>query len=254
MVIVHMKNIKNYITSLAAALLLAGCAGSGKKPEKLPDKPLAELCAAAESKLLHGNVSGAAKMFEQIDSHYPYGPHSAAVQMYLAYAHYKNSEWQLAKHVISRFAKLHSTHANIDYILYLQALTSMAQDLDQMHTMFRVDRATRDVQYMQQAFQEFKFFVANYPDSQYAADAWNRLTYIKDYLARHQLAIIEHYRKRNAYVAIINRTTQLLEEFPDTRSARLALPIVSEAYRKLKLEESARKVDQLIALNPVEKR
>ena len=77
-------------------------------------------------------------------------------------------------------------------------------------------------------------------------------------VARYELKVAQFYTKRGAYVAVINRVTQMLTLFPDTDSTKSALLLLSQAYNELGLADESQKVDQLIQANlenmPVEKK
>ncbi|MEW9809599.1 MAG: outer membrane protein assembly factor BamD [Candidatus Symbiodolus clandestinus] len=232
---------------LGLLTLLTGCAST---PEELPDRPIAELYASAQQLLQEKEFREAIKQLEAIDSRYPYGPYTSQVHLDLLYAYYQAYEWALAQTMSERFMRLNSTHPQMDYVLYLRALTALAIDDNALQRLCNIDRAERDNQSIQQAFQVFKTLIVQYPNSPYAAAAWRQLLRIKNYLARYELAVANHYHQREAYVAVANRVTDLLTRFPDTLTTRQALPLLQHAYQKLKRDASAKQVERLRQANP----
>ncbi|MGL4859864.1 MAG: outer membrane protein assembly factor BamD [Enterobacteriaceae bacterium] len=242
-----MKHMKTLATAALLALILTGC--SSKKDE-VPDIPPAELYATAQAKLQDGNYKAAITQLEALDSRYPFGPYAQQVQLDLIYAYYKSGEYPLAQASIDRFIRLNPTHPNVDYVLYMRGLNDMAMDDSVVQDFFGIDRSDRDPQFARTAFRDFSQLVNQFPNSQYAADAQKRLVFLKNRLAKHELAVARYYTKRGAYVAVINRVEQMLRDFQDTQATRQALPLMENAYRQLKLPDQADKVAKIIAANP----
>ncbi|AWK13919.1 outer membrane protein assembly factor BamD [Candidatus Fukatsuia symbiotica] len=239
-----------YLVAVATlSLLLMGCSSN---KDRVPEKPPAELYADAQKKLQNGNFGGAITQLEALDSRYPFGPYSQQVHFDLIYAYYKSADLSMAQAFIDRFIRLNPTHPNSDYILYMRGLTDMALDDSVLQGLFGIDRSDRDPIYALAAFRDFNQLLRNYPHSQYAPDGQKRLLYIVNRLAKHELAVAQYYTRRGAYVAVVNRIEQMLQDYPDTQATRHALPLMENAYRQLQLNEQADKVAHLISANPTE--
>jgi outer membrane protein assembly factor BamD len=241
-----MHRLKKLLALCTLTLLLTGCASSSKE---IPDLPIAELYAIAQQKLQQQDFRGAITQLEGLDNRYPYGPYAQQIQLDLLYAYYQASEWALAQTMSDRFMRLNSTHPQMDYVLYLRGLVALALDDNALQRLCRIDRADRDNHNTQQAFQDFKTLVIQYPNSPYAPAAWRRLTALKQTLSRHELAVVTYYHRREAYVAVANRVVQMLQDFPDTVATRQALPLLHHAYQQLQRYSAADRVEQLIRAN-----
>ncbi|WP_075183559.1 outer membrane protein assembly factor BamD [Pantoea sp. 1.19] len=241
-----MTRMKYLVAAATLSLALAGCSSS---KDTVPDSPPSELYATAQQKLQDGNFKGAITQLEALDNRYPFGPYSQQVQLDLIYAYYKNADLPLAQASIDRFMRLNPTHPNIDYVLYMRGLTDMALDDSTLQGFFGVDRSDRDPEHARNAFKDFGQLLRGYPNSQYAADARKRMIFLKDRLAKHELAVAQFYTKRGAYVAVVNRVEQMLRDYPDTAATREALPLMENAYRQMQLNAEADKVAKLIAAN-----
>ena len=171
------------------------------------------------------------------------------MQLDLIYAYYKNADLPLAQAAISRFMRLNPTHPNIDYVIYMKGLTDMALDDSALQGFFGIDRSDRDPTHARDAFRDFSQLLRGYPNSQYAADAQKRLTFLKDRLAKYELSVAQFYTKRGAYVAVVNRVEGMMRDYPDTQATRDALPLMENAYRQLQLTTEADKVAKIIAAN-----
>ncbi len=241
-----MHRLKKLLALCSLTLLLSGCASSSKE---LPDQPIAELYASAQQKLQQQDFRGAITQLEGLDNRYPYGPYAQQVQLDLLYAYYQAREWALAQTMSERFMRLNSTHPQMDYVLYMRGLVGLALDDNLLQRLCRIDRADRDNSNTQQAFEDFKTLVIQYPSSPYAAAAWQRLTALKQTLARHELAVATYYHQREAPVAVANRVVQMLQEFPDTVATRQALPLLQQAYQQLQRPVAAAQIERLIRAN-----
>ena len=241
-----MTRMKYLVAAATLSLALAGCSSS---KDVVPDSPPSEIYATAQQKLQDGNFKAAITQLEALDNRYPFGPYSQQVQLDLIYAYYKNADLGLAQATIDRFIRLNPTQRNIDYVLYMRGLTDMALDDSALQGFFGVDRSDRDPQHARDAFNDFSKLVRGYPNSQYAPDAAKRMLFLKDRLAKFQLAVAEFYTKRGAWVAVVNRVDGMLRDYPDTQATRDALPLMENAYRQMQLINEADKVAKIIAAN-----
>ncbi|ANI31084.1 membrane biogenesis protein [Yersinia entomophaga] len=242
-----MTRMKYLVAAATLSLVLTGCSSN---KDVVPDNPPSELYATAQQKLQDGNFKGAITQLEALDNRYPFGPYSQQVQLDLIYAYYKSADLPLAQASIDRFMRLNPTHPNIDYVLYMRGLTDMALDDSALQGFFGIDRSDRDPQHARAAFRDFNQLIQSYPNSQYATDAQKRLVFLKDRLAKHELAVAKYYTKRGAYVAVINRVEQMMRNYPDTKATRDALPLMENAYKQIQLNAQADKVSKVIAANP----
>ncbi|OCG69859.1 membrane biogenesis protein [Gilliamella sp. Occ3-1] len=241
-----MKLRLHSLLAIALSGMLIGCTSSKPDVERLPE---IELHNKAKSELENGNIKSSITILEALDKNYPFGPYSQQVQLDLIYAYYKSADLPLAIASIDRFLKLNPTHPNIDWVIYMRGISNMAQDDNMLQGWFNVDRSDRDPDYASAAFKDFTYLLSSFPNSQYAADAQRRLVFLKNRLARYQLKVAQFYTKRGAYIAVINRVTQMLVMFPDTDSTKEALLLMHNAYNELGLVDEAQKVDQLIQAN-----
>jgi outer membrane protein assembly factor BamD len=95
----------------------------------------------------------------------------------------------------------------------------------------------RDPKSLRESFLSFKDLIARYPNSKYAKDAIQRMGYLVNTLAEHELYVARYYMKRQAYLAAINRCKFVLQKYPDAPSLEEALIIMISAYDALGLDD-----------------
>ncbi|CDH07388.1 putative lipoprotein with tetratricopeptide repeats (TPR) domain [Xenorhabdus bovienii str. oregonense] len=243
-----MIRMKYLVAAATLSMVLSGCSNN---KDAVPDIPQSQIYSAGQKHLQEGNYKGAIKQLESLDNRYPFGPYSQQTQLDLIYAYYKSAEFPMALASIDRFMRLNPTHPNIDYVIYLRALISQALDDSTLQSFFGIDRSDRDPEHARASFRDFSLLVSRYPNSQYTSDAAKRLVFLKERLAKYELAVVKYYTKRSAYVAVVSRVEQMLRDYPDTQATREALPYMEASYKKLGLMAEADKVAKLIAANPV---
>ncbi len=218
---------------------LAGCASGGPEKEGATadgERSAADLYADAQYALKSGDYETAIQRLESLEARFPFGNYARQAQLDIAYAYYKYDEPDSAISAADRFIKLYPRNENVDYAYYLKGLVMF----DKGHTVFdklaSQDPAKRDAEPARKSFQYFSELVQRFPDSKYADDALQRMVYLRNALARHELYVAQFYMKRGAYVAVINRGKYILETYQRTPSVEDALVLMVQAYRKLGLD------------------
>lgn len=236
------------LTALACALLALSLAGCGLFKDKYADKKdwgAADYYKAAKEEFDSANWAPAIKLYEELEAKYPYGRHAQQAQLEAAYANYKQGDSAQAISSLDKFAKMHPNHENLDYALYLRALVNFKDDLGPLTKFANQDLADRDPKAAREAFEGFKEVVTRFPDSRYAEDAQERMAYLVEALARHEVKVARYYLTRGAHLAAANRAQNAIVRFPNSPIQHDALEIMIEAYDRMgnaALRDDARKV------------
>ena len=234
------------LTSLLTLTILMGCSSSEQAvPDVLPSVLYQEATEALED----ARWLTAIEKLEALDSRYPFGPYSEQVQFDLIYAYYKNADYALTSATIDRFLRMYPGNKRTDWVIYMRGLTNMAQDKSIVHDLLHLERSDRDPEPAKRAFADFRLLLENYPYSQYANDAQHRMVALKNRLADYELATADFYVRREAWVAVINRGKELLQDFSDTQAAKEVLPMMKLSYEQLHLPELAANMQRLIDAN-----
>ena len=244
-----MKRSVIALAAIALAVGLAGCSSWTGRADPKKDWGPQEFYNAAKEELGNGNWQAAVKLFEQLESKFPFGKFAQQAQIEIAYAYYKEGETAQALSAIERFLKLHPNHANADYALYLKGLVNFKEDLGPLARVISQDLADRDPKAAKESFEVFKELVNRFPDSRYADDARQRMTYLVEALARHEIHVAAYYLRRGAYLAAVNRAQDVIQRFPNAPTRREALDIMVEAYDRMGMADLRDDTKKVLAKN-----
>ncbi|MDW5376201.1 outer membrane protein assembly factor BamD [Halomonas sp. HP20-15] len=227
------------------AALLAGCASN----EVDPDLQEQELYQQAQSSLDTGRYSAAVEQLEALDTRFPFGNYAEQAQLELIYAYYQIENWEAARAAASRFIRLHPDHPQIDYAYYLRGLAAYEAGRFSLEGLELIDISKRDLGASRDAYVDFGELVRRFPDSPYAADARQRIIYLRNVLARHELQVADFYLRKGAYVAAVERGRWVLEHYPQATATRDALATMVEGYLGLNMRDRARDVLKTLVEN-----
>ena len=216
-------------------LLVSSCSSN----EEMPDERLVEkeLYDQAQTRLKNGSFSTAILSLEALESRFPFGRYAEQAQAELIYAYYMNSQFEASQSAAERFINLHPRHSHTGYAFYMKGLAAFTDDSGLFSRYFQSDLAKREVVMAQTSFGELSEFISRYPESKYVPHAKQRMIYLRNLLAEHEIYVADFYMKRGAYLAAIGRAKNVIENLPNTPQTPFALSILVEAYEILEYEE-----------------
>jgi outer membrane protein assembly factor BamD len=232
---------------LAGALLLSACGSIEKDPTAKWDAD--HLYKEGHDEIVAGNYNRARELLEKLTSRYPFGRYAQQAQIEIAYAYYKQGETADALDTTERFLKQNPTHPSADYVHYLRGLINFIERPALIGRAVGYKVSERDPKSMRESFEAFKELVTRYPDSRYAADARERIDYLVNTLANHEVGVADYYFRRGAYLAAIARAQASLSEFPGASSQRKALTLLSQSYAALGLKDLQADTERVIDMN-----
>jgi outer membrane protein assembly factor BamD len=196
-----------------------------------------------------GNYEKAIKLYEALESRYPFGEESAQTQLDIAYAYYKNNDPDSAIAAADRFIKINPRNPSVDYAYYLKGLVNYNRGIGFIDRFLPTDISQRDPGSARDAYENFADLIRRFPQSKYIADARQRMIALKNNLAMHEVHVARFYMKRKAYIAAVNRSSNVVEKYQRTPAVPYALQIMQEAYTKLDLPELAKDVTKVYEKN-----
>jgi outer membrane protein assembly factor BamD len=121
----------------------------------------------------------------------------------------------------------------------MRGLAHFDQAPNWVERVFRVDLTERPPRDTLQAFSVFQELLRRFPESQYVADARERMIFLRNRLAAYENHVAEYYMRREAYVAAANRAKYTVEHYPGAPQIERALEIMVEAYETLGMTDLA---------------
>jgi outer membrane protein assembly factor BamD len=224
------------LTALLVAGLMAGC--SSTTEDKTANWSPNRIHSEAKDEINSGAYDKAVPLLEKLEGRAAGTPLAQQAQIDKAYAHYKAGEKAQAVATLDRFMKLHPASPALDYALYLN-------NLGLFSFISRQDLSERDQKAAKDSFEAFSELVTRFPDSRYAQDARQRMTYIVNSLAQYEVHVARYYFQRGAYVAAISRAQVALADYQGVPASEEALYILIQSYDALgmtQLRDDARRV------------
>lgn len=223
------KKFKLSLTAFLVACIIVGCKSDGEEIEQ-PEKIYYD---QAQARMASGNYFGAIEVLEAIDNRYPFGKYAEQAQVELIYAHFMNSETEAAHTAAEKFIRLHPRHPNIDYAYFMKGLSSYTRDREFIVRFSNTDVSNRDVSGAKESFAELSEFITRFPDSQYIPYAQQRNIYLRNMIAKNELAVADYYVSIDAYIGAIRRANYVIENIPNSSENYRALKILEVSYNKL---------------------
>jgi outer membrane protein assembly factor BamD len=244
-----MRSILRHSVALLATILVASCGLFSEQPDETKGWSAQKLYAEAKAKLDEGGYEDAVKYYQKLEARYPHGRFAQQAQLEIAYAYYKDDKPAEAIAAAERFMKLHPNHPNVDYAYYLRGLANFNGDLGWSGYISGQDLSERDPKAAHDAFLAFKELVKRFPDSRYAPDSIQRMKYLVNAMAAHEVHVARYYMKRKAYVAAANRAERALKSYPQAPANEEGLVILVQAYGKLEMEDLRKDAERVLMAN-----
>ncbi len=236
------KSLSRILVIAALPLLITACAS---KPMVI--KSEADYYQDANAALKSGNFGVAVTAFEALEAQYPVGVYTEQAQLEIIYGKYKQADYLAAISAADRYIRLHPNSDRLDYVLYMRGLSNYNIDQDTLLKRMPVNLAHRDMGQAKVAFDDFRQLLTRYPSSPYAADARQRMIYLRNQLAEAELHVARYYETRGASVAALNRARWVVENYSESTAVPEALKLMIKHYRALGMNDLA---DQAQALLP----
>lgn len=235
--------------ALVGALLLGACSSLPDEIDETTGWNAQKLYSEAKASMTEGGYDRAIKMFEKLEARYPYGRFAQQAQIEVAYAYYKSNEPALALAAADRFIKLHPNHPNVDYVYYLKGLVNFNEDLGLLAGLSNQDLSERDPKGAREAFETFRELVTRFPDSRYAEDSRQRMQYLVNSLASHEVHVARYYYRRGAYIAAANRAQAAVTSYPRAPANEEALYLMVKSYEALGMKDLQNDAERVLEKN-----
>ncbi|MDV3250361.1 outer membrane protein assembly factor BamD [Devosia sp. BK] len=215
------------------AAVLTACAGGGLfGPPKLKEEPIvpaASLYQGALDDMDRQYFQTAVKKLEQLDRQHPRDALTEKSKLMQVYANYRMGKFDQSILAADRFLALYPNGKDVPYVLWLKGTSYFAQIKD----------ITRDQQLSRDAIDTYNLLISNYPNSEHAKDAKEKLLVGYDQLAGKEMSVGRYYLGNGDYTGAINRFREVVEKWQTSTHIEEALYRLTEAYLLLGLTNEA---------------
>jgi outer membrane protein assembly factor BamD len=240
-----LRRLRLLLIALVAGSLIA-CSG---KEERTDVENISEAYEKAKLSIARSNYRRGIQIFEAIQARFPFSDLSRQIQLELLHAYYKGGQHEQAAETADTFIRENPTHQNVDYALYIKALSYYEGDAGILERWFRRDTTKRPPVDVDLAYTTLRRLVDRYPTSEYGADAEQRMIAIKERMSNYENHVADYYRRRGAYVAAANRAKSALEEYNGATGNEVSLKIMVEAYDNLGMADLAADARRVLTTN-----
>jgi len=232
---ISLKFVRYALSLAAITLLLAACGGDER--DNLSGAVV--LYEKAHENMTGSDFNSAIRFYEALEARFPFSNQAKQGQLDLIYCYYSSGQMESAIDSANQFERENPIHPRVDYAIYMRGLALFKGQQTTFQRWFGVEPASRPQLDARASFSVFSRLVQRYPDSAYAAEAQQRMVFLRNQLAKHQNVIAKDYLKRSAYIAALNRAKFSVLSFDGAPATEESLQIMVSAYRKLGMQDLA---------------
>ena len=238
------------LSLICLLLSLTSCAFFDKaKIDPYKDMPEAELYNLGSEFLANADIPQAVVLFEMLEARFPFSTYAQQSILDLAFAYYDFGQKDDAIAECDRFIDLYPNHPNLDYAYYLRAISNLEKEQPFFQELLGQDISKYDLTRLEQAYSDFLLISNKFEGSKYAADAQNRLIFLRNAMANHEVYIAKYYLKRGAFLASSERAKYMLETYPGAPASKDALIVLIDSYNKLGSSQLALETAEVLTTN-----
>ena len=231
---------QKFIFIFLIIFLIASCSKKEVELNIPPDKDKSfEIYEEAVDAMNDGNFFYAAKKFSEAEAIMPRIEFSAKSSLMSSYCFYLINFYQEANANLERFLKKYPADKNIPYAHYLMAISLYEQILDE----------EKDINPLLKSKSKIKYYLQNFPDTEYALDLKFKLGLVNNQLAAKEMYIAKYYVKTQKWIPAINRLKIIVTDYSETVFIEEALHRLVEVYYKVGLIEEAKAAAAILGYN-----
>ena len=234
---------QNFLLSLFILFSLISCAEKKEKvsliKEDILEMQMIEAYNEGLKEFNRGDIFFAVKKFNEVELLYPQSVWAPRSTLMAAYAYYSQMYFNDAIFELKRFMDKYKNHPNTDYAYYLLAVCHYNQIVDEK----------KDLGQLIKAREYFNFLIKNFPNTDFAEDAYFKLELVAEILASKELYLANYYLDREKWIPAMNRYKNIVNEYDTTIFIEEALYRLVELNYKLGLIDEAKKYTALLGYN-----
>ncbi len=229
------------LAAILPVLLISGaCSIFSQQEDLAPDIPADRLYNEGVFLLNEKkSMEQAAKKFEEVDRQHPYSEWARKALLMSAYANYEAKKYDDSIAAAKRYISLHPGSPDAAYAYYLVAASNFEQISD----------VSRDQSRTEKAIASLEEVIRKFPDTEYAAQARQKIEVARDNLAAKEIAIARYYQGKKNFIGAINRFKVVVTQYQTTRHVEEALMRLTECYLALGIVHEAQAAAAVLGHN-----
>ena len=186
-----------------------------------------------------GDYFFASSKFSEAELILPKIEFSAKASLMSSYCLYLINFYPEAIANLERFINVYAADKNIAYAHYLSAIAMYEQILDEK----------KDINPLIKTKEKIKYFIKNYPDTEYAMDLTFKMDLIDNQLAAKEIYIAKYYIATQKWIPAINRLKIIVKNYSETIFIEEAPHRLVEVYYRVGLIEEAKAAAIILGYN-----
>ena len=235
------SNVSRMAVVGVTVLALSGCANLFGPPKIQEETviPPAALYATALKDMDAQRYNTAIAALEKLDRQSPNSEYAEKAKLMQVYGNYRIGKFDEAILAADRYLAVFPQSKEVPYVLYLKGTSYFAQIKD----------ITRDQQLSRDAIETYTLLINNYPKSEHAKDAKDKMVIAVDQLAGKEMSVGRYYLGNGNYTAAINRFRVVVENYQTSTHIEEALYRLTEGYLALGLVNEAQTAAAVLGHN-----
>jgi outer membrane protein assembly factor BamD len=243
-------NTRKILILVCLVVIVSGCAGKKKTEDNLAQQQVEELYTKGKNALKTGNYSFATQYFRALEANYPYGEYTEQAKLDMMFAFNKSGQIDKTVEAAENFIKLYPTHKNVDYAYYMKGVASFERKQSSVDRFMKGGKAAiRDPKPYRDSEEAFNDLIKRYPQSIYTQDAKLRVIFIRNALAKRELAVAQFYFDSKTLVAAVNRCKTIIYKYETSPAVEGALVLMEKAYTEMGLVKLAKSTHGVLLEN-----
>jgi outer membrane protein assembly factor BamD len=233
-------NFARLASVILFAATISACSMFG--PTKIKDEeiiPAETLYQTVLSDMDKQNYNHAIENLKKLERQHPYSEFNEKAKLMEVYANYRIGKFDEAILAADRYMALFPSSDEMAYVLFLKGTAYYAQITD----------ITRDQQLSQDAISTYTLLISNYPKSEYAKDAREKMVVAIDQLAGKEMSVGRYYAGNGQYAAAINRFRVVVDKYQTSTHIEEALFRLTESNLALGLTAEAQTAAAVLGHN-----
>ncbi len=212
---IRFSKFSSFLTLVFVVTLFSGCTTTKEKTYSA-----SQLLQQGKRLAKKKDTEEAKTKIQLLLEDYPDSKERTAATMLLADIHYSGQEYEEAKFHYHKFIELYPAHQFVDRAHFYKAMTSFKL----------TDLASRDLNPVNSALEEFEHFEQDFPKSSYIKKVQKKIKQCLDILAQNMFEIGKFYFRTGSYQSAILRLKRFEVEYPNHSYTIEAEFLLGESY------------------------